>query len=179
MGKLVESCPERVDSPTASGREVLLRYGVSDRFAFQFKYWRDYSSNVDKSRSGMTYSNILLLNRRSASINLGLMPTAGFVILEKDIEGGGVYFPLLFWFKKYKPVTWYVAGGPGVGIRDITGGNNQWGWGLLTTLGISGRSENLFDLNAELTAVRQANESNGHVELIFAPSISIGLVFPR
>jgi hypothetical protein len=179
MGKLVEARPYMVKKPTAEGREVLLRYGVSDKFALQFKYWKDYSSNLDKSRSGITYSNMILLNSRNAPVTLGLIPTGGFVFLEEDIEGGGAYFPLLLWYNRYRPVAFYLAGGLGVGIRNIADRSNQWGWGLLATLGISGRLEDRFDLTAELTRIKQVNEGMDRTDYIIAPSISIGLVFPR
>lgn len=175
MGKLVETRPDRVNSKTADGVEYLVRYSISERFALQFKYWEDRSQNVDVSRFGFSYANLIRLNEPGRNWVLMIMPTAGFVFADGNIEGGGGYFPFILMWSQIKQVQPYLAYGPAMGIRNISDNANQWGWGTLTTAGLSITYKRL-ELNFETSSIIQIDKANDRTDRITLAGLSIGVV---
>lgn len=174
IGMLVESRPQFVDKPTAQGREIILRYGVSDYFTLQFKGWKDYSSNVKGSRSGVAYSNLILLNSEEALFKIGFLPTGAFLFDDDGLGGGGGIFPVCIWLPAYKIIHPYFAIGPGIGIRDLTEGRRQWGWGVILNVGASLQITRHLSTNIEVARIKQVNVYENRTDYLFTPSFTAG-----
>jgi len=174
VGMLAEARPHRMDDEVASGQDLTLRYSPFDRFTLQIKGWKDISNNLGEQRSGLSYTNIILLNKINSKIRFGLVPTGAFLFVNNDLEGGGGAMQLAAWFPKYWLINPYVAFGAGFGIREITDTNNQWGWGYIGNVGLATLIRNHITLNMEISGIKQVNEWENITHYILAPSFNVG-----
>jgi len=173
---LPESRPQTTKSKTAFGGEATFRYAVCDHFSLQTKAWKDFSENVDASRSGISTSTIAMLNDSSAT-RYALISTAAFVFDREGLEGGGGGLRLGISFLKYNPVALYGAIGPAFGLRNLSHDNNEWGWGILGNFGISTFIVDRITVRFEAACIHQINKYDKRTDFLISPSINIGYLF--
>ncbi len=176
VGYLPETRPEQTEPKMVIGGEASIRYGISHNLSAQIKGWKDISNSFSEVRYGFSLSSIVTISRSSEFI-YGIFPTAAFVLEENNIEGGGGSLPVCFWYTRLYPLSLYSAFGPAFGIRNITEGNNEWGWALILNVGAALTLEDHFTINVEFAGIKQVNELNGYKSYFFSPSLNIGYVF--
>ena len=93
------------------------------------------------------------------------------------MEGGGGAMRLAFGLPKYRFISPYIATSAGLGIRNIEGKNNEWGWGFVTNMGLSTKIYNYFTVNIELSYIKQVNEDEHLTNNIFVPNVNFGFQF--
>lgn len=171
---LPEARPEHMKEKVALGHNFTIRYSPFDRFTLQVRGWKDRSHNLEEKRSGISYSNIILMNSENSIMRIGFIPTGAILFVDGNIEGGGGAAQLAFWLPSYRSINPYLALGAGFGIRDITDNKDQWGWGHVVNIGISTKIIRYFTMNLEATGIKQVNEYEKVTHYIFAPSFNIG-----
>jgi len=175
IGFLPETREHDVGESVALGGELTFRFGISDYFTMQFKGWKDFSDNLDESRSGFSYTNIVLLNDAQSKYKVGFLPTFAFLFDGNGLEGGGAATQFGIWLPNNGVLHPYVAIGPGVGIRNLEENPKEWGWGVLTNLGLALKISEHFNLNLEVAGIAQINEFEDKSNFVVAPSLNLGL----
>jgi len=177
IGFLPETRRHDVGESVALGGELTFRFGVSDYFTMQIKGWKDFSDNLDESRSGFSYTNIVVLNDIQSKYQVGFIPTFAFLFDDGGLEGGGAATQFGLWLPNNTVLHPYVAIGPGVGIRNLEENPKEWGWGVLTNLGLAWKISKYFNLNIEVAGIAQINEFEGKSNFVVAPSLNLGLIW--
>ncbi len=175
-GYFPETLPDKTPEELALCGEITFRYGFTDAFSMQLKGWHDYSDNVDEDRWGVSIGSIIMLND-SSNVRFGMMPNIALLYGNNTIEGGGGSLPFTIWLNQYNPLNLYFGIGPILGMRDITEGRNQWGWGILINSGIGLLINERLTINIEAAIIKQVNEYNGNKNDFFSPSLNIGYIF--
>jgi hypothetical protein len=175
-GLFPETRPDMVPHKLAIGSEATLRHAFSDRFSLQFETWIDLSNNVEQFRWGLSSAGIIALND-SSDYRIGIMPVGAICLDGQSIEGGGIFIPATLWINNLDPFFIYAATGPAIGLRDLSEGKNQWGWGIITNIGFGILINNEWTINLEFAGIRQASEFNHRTDDFFSPSLNVGYIF--
>ena len=171
-----ETRPDMVSNKLALGGESTIRFALRKNFSLQFETWFDLSNNLDQTRWGLSSACIIVFNDSSA-YRFGLMPVGAVCFDGASIEGGGGYIPLTLWINNLEPMFIYVALGPAIGLRDLSEGKNQWGWGIIVNAGFGILIDDEWTINLEFAGIRQVSEFNDRIDYFFSPSLNVGYLF--
>jgi len=175
MGWLPEARPHAMSQKLQVGEEIFARYTPFSQFTMEIKGWREHTLVLDERRSGWAYTNIIMLTH-SSPIQVALIPTFGGVFLGKTLEGGGGILRVGIWWPK-EIVSPYSAVGVGVGINDIRGENNKWGWAYVLTLGANYQLWSHLYISGEMSGIGQINKAERQTTLFLSPSLQVGVTF--
>jgi hypothetical protein len=188
---LPETRPSAVGRNTVLGGEGHIAYGFTNTFALQFKGWADLQ--INRQRSGFSLAGIKTVDVTDKSTLL-FMPKVGGALSGNSIDGFGVELPVILQFKENANTSFFIGLGGAFGFRGfyklnkngafstgITGENNQYpfGFGALIHSGLIYKLTNNLRLNVELSGIYQLNTFDKQSHFLFAPSFSIGYVFPN
>jgi len=175
LGWLPEARPQTMSKKLQVGDEFFARYTPFSRFTMEIKGWREQTRVLDHRRSGWAYTNIIMLTD-STPVQFSLIPTIGGLFSGQSLEAGGGIFRLAVWFPQMI-VSPYSAVGVGVGINDIRGDKNEWGWGYVVTVGADYQLWKSAYISGEVNGIGQINKAEHRTNLFFAPSLQLGVRF--
>jgi hypothetical protein len=175
-GLFPETRPDMVAHKLALGGEATVRFALREHFSLQFETWFDLSNNVEQTRWGLSTAGIIVFND-SSDFRVGLMPIGAICLDGQSIEGGGGYVPVTLWINKFDPVFIYTALGPAAGLRDLSEGKNQWGWGIIFNAGFGLLINDEWTINLEFAGIRQVSEFSSRTDYFFSPSLNVGYIF--
>lgn len=178
IGALGETRPHKADANIIAGQELLLRYGFSDHFTLQARYWGnfinwDWPEHSQRLRTGFAISSIILLNDPYDEWKFGLMPQLAFLFGGYDNDGRGGALSAAVWFPNTGIFYPYIASGPAFGYATNDYDGNEYGYGWITNLGTAIRLSKYFDVNVEFTGALQYNKYDDVTNFIPAPGVSI------
>ncbi|MBS1537315.1 MAG: hypothetical protein JST20_06165 [Bacteroidetes bacterium] len=171
MVLLPETRPSPAEQKTAFGVEGFVRYGFSDKFSMQIRYWNDVHSAGDANRAGFSFSGTHLLGDTNSKTRFGLTIGSGMLLNNYTLEPLGVSVVGSVWLPEMSNnLRPYCSVGILTGFH-VSSTVKEWGAGLLLQGGLAWKLIKIWTLNFEGSFIGQANFYEDISHLI--PSFSI------
>jgi len=154
---LPETRPSPAERKTAIGVEGFLRYGFSNKFSMQVRYWNDIHSSGDANRAGFSFSGTHLLGDSSSKTRFGLTIGSGILLNNYTLEPLGISIIGSMWLPElsnsFRP---YCSIGLLTGFH-VSSTFKEWGGGILLQGGFAWNLSQIWTLNLEGSFIGQAN----------------------
>jgi hypothetical protein len=170
---LAETRPREVNRSASLGVDGFVRFGASDRVSLQVKSWEALRNVDEHRRTGISAGALVRLGNNSADWAWGLMTQGGFVFAGGGTEGGGIAMSGVLWMPRFLFLRPYSAFGLAWGQRN----SEEWGWGLISNLGVNSIFLKHFTVNAEISPVYESNRYDRYRRLILSPSVGLSIQF--
>ena len=160
----------------SDGNDILVRYGFSDRLSLGVKWWSSTSVfGRGFYNGGFLANGVYTLNDRDKDLVFGIIPTWSMLFTNDEVIAMGGSLQTAAWLPRIAIVRPYIASGPGVIVQNFR--NDEWGYGLITNVGLTYDITKDFHVNGELSTVWGYRVSSKDIFTTIAPSISVSWNF--
>jgi hypothetical protein len=175
MVMLPQTRPAAIGQKTSIGAEGFLRYGFSNKFSLQTRYWHDLESNTNVY--GASISGTYIFDDSNSTTRFGLTCTAAALFNGSSAEGkGGAVIGSVWLPELSSTIRPYCSLGTIIGFNSLSGTRKSWGMGLLMQSGLAWKVSPVWTLNLEGSFIGQMNIyediSHGIPSLSLAASIA-------